>query len=302
MTALDGMKSDGSSSRRGGAEPSDVFSVVMSEKTFDRLSEFIHNFCGIKMPPAKKTMLEGRLRKRLRALGMRSFEEYCKFALDGKGGQSEYIHMIDVVTTNKTDFFRESGHFDYLVEKVLPELLQSRGSGGGTRINVWSAGCSTGEEPYTLAMVLSEFSERISRIDFSILATDISTSVLEKARRGVYEHEKVEPVALNLRRKYLLRGKGEKNDFVRIRPELRECVTFRRLNLLEDDYPFSEPMHIIFCRNVMIYFDRSTQEKLVKKFCAHLAPGGYFFTGHSETLHGLDLPLASLAANVHRRL
>ncbi len=286
----------------GDNESAGLFSAVMSQKTFDRLSDFIHNCCGIKMPPAKKTMLEGRLRKRLRALGMRSFDEYCKYALDGKGAHTEYIHMIDVVTTNKTDFFREAGHFVYLMEKVLPEFVNNRGANGGTMLNIWSAGCSTGEEPYTLAMVLSEFSEHYSMIDFSILATDISTQVLEKAVRGVYEHQRVEPVSLSLRKKYFMRGKGEKEGFVRIRPEVRAHIKFRRLNFLEEDFPIAEPMHIIFCRNVMIYFDKPTQEKLVRRFCEHLIPDGYFFTGHSETLHGLDLPLESLAANVHRRI
>ncbi len=299
--SLIGTKRDGSPSSDGGGDSAGIFSAVMSEGTFRRLSEYIHDCCGIKMPPVKKIMLEGRLRKRLRALGMSSFDEYCAYVLDRKEMHSEHVHMIDVVTTNKTDFFRESDHFVYLTQKALPELLRSGGAGTGAKLNIWSAGCSTGEEPYTLAMVLNEFSDHCSRIDFSVLATDISTAVLEKAAQGIYEHDRVEPISLDMRKKYLMRGKGEKKEVVRISPELRARITFRRLNLLEEDFHLAQPMHVIFCRNVMIYFDRPTQEKLMRKFCKHLVSGGYFFSGHSETLHGLDLPLTSLAANIHRR-
>jgi chemotaxis protein methyltransferase CheR len=268
---------------------------VMSQKAFVRLSKFIESHCGIKMPPAKKTMLEGRLRKRLRSLEIHSFDAYCEYLFEHQGSEEEYVHMIDVVTTNKTDFFREAGHFDYLAEKVLPELGRS-----GGRLTVWSAGCSTGEEPYTLAMVLSEFNQKHG-CDFQILATDISTAVLEKARQAIYEHERVEPVPVYLRKKYLLRGKGEKKDLVRVKPELRARVEFRRVNLMEDRLAVPEDIAVIFCRNVMIYFDRVTQRDVVSKFCRHLVPGGYLFTGHSETLNGLDLPLASKAPTIHKR-
>lgn len=269
---------------------------VMSQKVFNQLSKFIEAHCGIKMPPGKKTMLEGRLRKRLRTLEIDSFDAYCEYLFEHKGTEDEYVHMIDVVTTNKTDFFREASHFDYLTERVLPELSRI-----SDKIIVWSAGCSSGEEPYTLAMVLNDFAEKYN-VDYKILATDISTRVLEKARHAIYEHERVEPVPLNLRKKYLLRGKGEKKELVRVKQELRSMVEFRRVNLMEERLPVPEGIAVIFCRNVMIYFDRVTQRDVVSRFCRHLMPGGYLFTGHSETLNGLDLPLVSMAPTIHKRL
>lgn len=183
-----------------------IYSVQMSDREFVRLSDFIRDSCGIRLPPAKKTMLEGRLRKRLRALGIGSFSKYCEFLFSAGGSESEYVHMIDAVTTNKTDFFREPGHFDYLTERALPELVGLHGVGTGKRFNAWSAACSTGEEPYTLAMVLNEFAGRSPGFDFSILATDISTAVLAKARLGIYEHERVDPIPMELRKKYLLKA------------------------------------------------------------------------------------------------
>jgi chemotaxis protein methyltransferase CheR len=269
---------------------------VMSQDNFRQLSEYIQLHYGIKIPPVKKTMLEGRLRKRLRILGIDTFDAYCRYLFSRKGINSEFIQMIDVVTTNKTDFFRECGHFDYLVGKALPELSRT-----GRKIEVWSAGCSTGEEPYTLAMVLTEFAETC-KIDFSIVATDISTRVLKQAKSAVYTHDRVEPVPMPLRKKYLLRGKDRRKGLVRIMPQLRAKVQFRRLNLMDRRFSLSEQMAVIFCRNVMIYFDRATQEELLNRFCDHLIPGGYIFTGHSETLHGMELPLVSVAPTIYKKI
>ncbi len=281
----------------------EIFSMVMADRDFARLSEFIHAAFGIKLPRAKKTMLEGRLRKRLRTLGMKSFKEYCDFLFAPGGMETECIQMVDLVTTNKTDFFRESAHFDHLTNRVLPELVDVYGLGSRTRLNVWSAGCSTGEEPYTLAIVLNEYAEKDHRFhDYSILATDISTRVLDKARKGIYEHDRIQPVPMYLRRKYLLRSKDRSKDLVRIAPELRARISFHRLNFMDDDYGILEPMSIIFCRNVLIYFDRPTQQRVIGRFCRNLIPGGYLFTGHSETLHGMDLPLTAIATTVYKRI
>lgn len=277
---------------------------VMSEKVFSRLSTFIYAECGIKMPPSKKTMLEGRLRKRLRMLGMDSFTDYCDYLFSPKGMPAECVPMIDVVTTNKTDFFREPNHFDYLSEAALPELMRLHGSKRKPRLNLWSSACSTGEEPFTLAMVLSEFAEGYPELHFSILATDISTRVLEKAKRGIYEHDRVEPIPVALRKKYLLRGKDQNKGIVRIVPDVMAHVVFKRLNLMEENYRVSKPMDVIFCRNVLIYFDRETQEKILNQLCRHLIPGGYLFVGHSETLHGLDVPRVHVAkggSSVYRK-
>lgn len=270
----------------------------MSDKTFIRFSMFIQNELGIKMPEIKKTMLQARLRKRLRALGIGDFDEYYKYVFSPEGKHAELYHMIDVVTTNKTDFFRESKHFEYLTQVMLPEYIRRRDKDEPKHLKVWSAGCSTGEEPYTLAMVLSDFAERNPGFTFSILGTDISTRVLDTAAQGIYEHERVEPVPLPFRKKYLLRNK-EKN-LVRISPSLRSLIKFRRLNLMDKEFWLSEKVDLIFFRNVMIYFDRSTQEQVLNRMCKHLIRNGHIFIGHSETLNGLHVPLAPITATVYR--
>jgi len=275
----------------------------LSDREFQRLSEFIYSECGIKMPPAKKVMLSSRLQKRVRKLQMSSISEYCNYLFSPQGIENEVIHMIDVVTTNKTDFFREPNHFNYLVQKALPALLSGKMYGIRNKLMVWSAGCSTGEEPYTLAIVLKEFTETFPehRLDYLILATDISTTVLQKAKLAVYVDEKVEPIPDELKTKYLLKGKNKKKGLVRIAPELRDAVKFRRLNFIDDDFGMREPMDIIFCRNVIIYFDRATQEKILNRFCRHLNPGGYVFLGHSESIHGLNVNLVQVAPTVYRK-
>jgi len=253
------------------------------------------------MPPHKKTMLEARLRKRLRILGLSTFDEYTEYLFSPEGMKEELVSMIDVVTTNKTDFFREAAHFDFMNEVALPHLINNYRIGLDRPLRVWSAGCSSGEEAYTLAMVLSEMAEAIPGFDFSILATDISTVVLEKARQGIYSMERVEPVELSLKKKYLLRSKGDQKSLVRVIPELRSKVTFRRLNFLDSDFGVSQSMDIIFCRNVIIYFDQPTQKKLLSKLAGHLETDRYIFMGHSETLNGLNLPLTQVAPSVYRK-
>ncbi len=280
-----------------------TFKSTLSDRDFQRLSTFIHTECGIKMPPSKKTMLESRLQKRLRSLGIKSFPQYCDYLFSQDGMENEFVHMIDVVTTNKTDFYREPRHFDYLVQDALPELMAKHGAGIRRNLMIWSAGCSTGEEPYTLAMVLNEFAQRCPgfKFRFTILATDISTKVLEKAKKAIYEHDRIAPVPPDQKKKYLLKSRDNKRGLVRIVPELREAVKFRRLNFLEGSFGMREPMDVIFCRNVIIYFDRPTQETLLNRFYDHLCPGGYMFLGHSETLHGLNVPLVQVSPTVYRK-
>jgi chemotaxis protein methyltransferase CheR len=254
------------------------------------------------MPPTKKTMLEARLVKRMRMLNFSSFGEYCAYLFSPEGGANEIVHMIDAVTTNKTDFFREPQHFDYLVNRALPELIDSTGAGMRRTLMVWSAACSSGEEPYTLAMVLEEYARNRPGFNFMVLATDISTKMLDKGKAAIYEEERIVPVPMDMRRRYLMRGKDPKKKEVRIAPGLRGKVRFRWLNFMDDDFGLRENMDIIFCRNVLIYFDRATQEKVVRHLCKHLCPGGYLFTGHSETLSGMNLPLKAVANTVSRRV
>lgn len=279
----------------------DVFSSQISSQDFERFSALIYDSCGIKMPPHKKTMLESRLRKRLRILEMNTFEEYSEYVFSPEGMKDELVSLIDVVTTNKTDFFREAAHFDFLTEVALPHLINSYQTGVDRPLRVWSAGCSSGEEAYTLAMVLSEVAEAIPKFTFTILATDISTLVLEKARQGIYSMERVEPVDLALKKKYLLRGKGDQQKMVRVIPKLRSLVTFRRLNFLDRDFDLDHQMDIIFCRNVIIYFDQATQKTLLEKLAGKLSSGRYIFMGHSETLNGLNLPLSQVSPSVYQK-
>ena len=273
----------------------------LSDREFQRFSGFIYDHTGNKMPPAKKTMLEARLQKRLKALGIASFEGYGDFVFSQEGSATELIHLIDVVTTNKTDFFREPGHFDYMVKAALPSILQTRPDVLRDPIRIWSAGCSTGEEPYTLAMVLSEFA--VGRPDFRdvITATDICTQVLQTAKMAIYPEERTDPIPLNLKKKYLMRSREKSKSLVRISPKLRSMVSFRRINFMDDEFGISEKMDIIFCRNVVIYFDKPTQLKLMRKFHRQLKPGGYLFIGHSETLSGLDVDFKAVASTVYRK-
>jgi chemotaxis protein methyltransferase CheR len=275
--------------------------VSMSDEEFSRYRRFIEGELGIKMPPVKKVMLEARLQKRLKATGLASFRDYYHHVFEN-GDDAELISLIDAVTTNKTDFFREPSHFDYLVQSVIPNLLASPEVGRRRDLAVWSAGCSTGEEPYTIAMFLSEYREANLGLRFSVLASDISSRVLEAARTAIYDEEKAKPIPEELKKKYLLRSKDKSRGLVRICPELRALVTFQRINLMDRRYGIEGAMDVIFCRNVIIYFDRPTQEKLVGRLARCLREGGYLFMGHSETLMGMDLPLKSAAPTVYKKV
>jgi chemotaxis protein methyltransferase CheR len=269
----------------------------LSDRNFQRLVVFISERAGIKMPPSKRTMLEGRLRRRLRATGAGSLDGYCDFLFKENGLQDEAPYLINAVTTNKTDFFREPKHFDYLERIILPELKAS----GSPRIRVWSAACSTGAEPYTIAMMLDDFAERHDGPGYGILATDLDTDVLETARRGIYPAAMVEPVPDAFLRRYIRWPKVRSRNEVRIAPALRAAVGFAQLNLMDSHYPVGAPMDLIFCRNVLIYFDKPTQKAVVSRLCRVLRPGGWLLLGHSESIAGFGLPLEAVATTVFRR-
>ncbi|RKY82636.1 chemotaxis protein CheR [candidate division KSB1 bacterium] len=273
--------------------------VVLSENIFKKLGSFIQSECGIKMPPGKRLMVQSRLMKRLRALEISSFEEYWAF-IQSTEGKDEVINLINAVSTNKTDFFREPDHFKYLIDTVLPELIKNRPSEIREPFKFWSAGCSTGEEPYTLAMVLSDFAEKNRSFKFKILATDISTKVIEHGRIAIYSKERIDPIPMKMKQKYLLKSKDPAKKVVRIIPELRSKVIFRRLNFL-DNFRLKEKVEVIFCRNVVIYFDRDIQKKLVEKFYEQLVPGGFLFMGHSETINGLNTKFRTVAPTVYQK-
>jgi chemotaxis protein methyltransferase CheR len=272
----------------------------MKDKVFQQFSSFIYDQVGIQLPPSKKTMLEARLQKRLKVNNIESFEEYGQFVFSAQGLQAELIHLIDVVTTNKTDFFREPGHFDFLTQKALPTILK-RNKSPSHPIRIWSAGCSSGEEPYTLAMVLSDYAAEQRNCHFSILASDISTRILDTAKKAIYPEERTSDIAMHVKKRYLLRSRDRQRGLIRICPELRAMITFKRINFMDNDFGISEKMDIIFCRNVVIYFDKDTQQNLMQKFHRQLRPGGYLFLGHSETLNGIDVDLKAVGSTVYQK-
>ena len=271
--------------------------VPMPQSVFDRFSEMIQQECGIKMPASKKTMLEARLRKRLRALGLPDFELYCDYVFGPGGFEHELVHLLDVVTTNKTDFFREGVQFEYLLRTALPTLVE-RGLRGPLR--AWSAGCSTGEEAYTLAMVLEEFRSQRRGFEYQILATDLSTRVLQAAARGVYRDDRIEPVPAALRARYIMRSRDRTQGLVRVHPDLRARVSFQRLNFRDQEYDVGPPLDVVFCRNVLIYFEKDFQRELLLRLIARIAPGGYLFLGHTESIHGMGLPVVPVGFSTYR--
>jgi chemotaxis protein methyltransferase CheR len=272
----------------------------LSSRDLNRLRRLIYETAGITLSAEKKLMLEGRLKRRMSRLNLKSCSDYCKYLFASSVPDPEEMrHLLDAVTTNKTDFFRERAHFDYLTANALPNLMARNRE--NRELLIWSAGCSSGEEPYTLAITLNEFAKSHPGFRFRVLATDISTTILEKAETGIYASEGLGPVPMALRREYFMRSRNPESDRMRVVPELRTMVEFRRLNLMED-FAIPEPVDILFCRNVVIYFDRPTQERLFAKFCRQLAPGGYLFVGHSESLHQMDLPLAPIAPAIYRKI
>ncbi len=293
------MKTHGAAQRRP-VLPLMDHDETISASDYTRLRGLIYGEAGIALGSSRKVMLEGRIRQRLKALAMDSYRDYCAYLFSDRGLKEELVHLINVVTTNKTDFFREPKHFEFLTSRFLPERARS----GGSRrpLLAWSAGCSTGEEPYTLAMVLNEFGLANPGFSFRILATDISTVVLEEAKLGIYSTEAVEPVPQRLKVRYLMRGREPGSRRVRVVPELRRLVEFRRLNFIDSEYGIFDKFDAIFCRNVMIYFDRLTQQRILEKLTRCLRPGGYLFMGHAETLHELDLPVVQLAPALYRKV
>jgi chemotaxis protein methyltransferase CheR len=254
----------------------------LSDRHFRSIAELIETQVGIKLPKGKRLMLEGRLHKRVRALNYSGLNEYVENLFDDGRLDDELTHLIDVVTTNKTDFFREPSHFDFIRTTAVPELLKR--SRSSRDLKVWSAACSTGMEAYTTAIVLDDVTRAGSRFHFRILGTDISTAVLRIARSAIYTRDTLSPVPADFVRRYFLRARNPASDEVRVVPELRRLTHFMRMNLMDTTYPVDRDVDIIFCRNVLIYFERETQRKVVEHLCAHLRPGGYLMVGHSESM------------------
>ncbi len=274
--------------------------MVLSDRLFSQFSELVYRECGINLHEGKKSLLQARLNKRLRITGFASYESYFQYLTSTESGE-EIVHFLDCISTNLTYFFREPQHFDFLAQ-IIPELLAAKEKQGPPRMRVWSAGCSTGEEPYSLAMAVLEHVKDPERFDFKILATDISTRALNVAKAGIYPADKLQRVRPDLRKQYFRKpsGKSVSPDSHEVVPLLKNIVKFARLNLNET-YPFKGPFDFIFCRNVMIYFDKRTQESLIQKMSNYLIPGGYLFVGHSESLMGLNHNMKYVRPAVYRK-
>jgi chemotaxis protein methyltransferase CheR len=274
----------------------------LSLRDFKRIADLIGAEVGIKLPPSKRLMVEGRLRKRVRALGLDSLDDYGAYLFHRDGLEVERPFLINAVTTNKTDFFREPEHFDLLEERLVPALITLRRGERKPLLKIWSAASSTGAEAYTLAMVLADVVAQRQDFRFAVLGTDISTAVLEHGVRAVYPTELVAPVPPGKQQRYLMHSrKAGARPEVRIVPELRRLVRFERLNLMDTSYPFDRDVDVIFLRNVLIYFDKADQEKVILRLVSHLRPGGYLILGHSESMIGTAVTMRQVAPAVFQK-
>jgi chemotaxis protein methyltransferase CheR len=271
----------------------------LSAQAYRTIVEVVYEHSRIKLGNDKQTLLSNRLGKRLRELGLSSYDEYCN-KLKAFGAQDEIEHLVDLISTNHTRFYREPDHFTYLTEKILPGLIPKLQS-ERTPLRIWSAASSSGEEPYTLAIVLSEYLRAHPSVTWKIEASDISRSIIAKAERAIYRMDAVEPVPMELLRRYFQKGVGEHDGYCRVRKELREKVRYARVNLFQDEYPITPKQHVIFCRNVMIYFDIPSREEAVRRLARFLAPGGYLIVGHSESLMGVRHSLVGIKQGIYQK-
>lgn len=266
-----------------------------TDRHFQFLRKMVGDHAGINLGEAKRELVYGRITRRIRALGMRNFDDYCR--LLETAPDDEIGNFINAITTNLTAFFREEHHFDFIRETLIPAWMRY---GGRPRVRIWSAGCSTGEEPYSLAMTLREHMPASALGDVAILATDIDTNVLAHAEAGVYAAARVESLPRARLQQFFRRGRGENADRVRVVPELQQLIRFRQLNLMQD-WPVKGPLDLIFCRNVVIYFDKPTQRRLFARFAEKLAPDGYLIIGHSETLYNVSDAFELVGRTVYRK-
>ncbi len=268
----------------------------MSNKTFLQFREFIQGHIGITIPDTKKVMVESRLFKRLKALNFSNYSEYADYFFSPQGEMNEIARFIECITTNKTDFYREVEHFNFLREKALPEIIKLDDL---QEINIWSAASSTGEEAYTLAMFTEEFLLNHPGMRYKILATDISEKVLNIGKKAIYPIYAGDPIPLLIKKKYCLKSKDGENPTFRIKNKLRERVLFRPINLTSESYPVKKSYHIIFLRNVLIYFNKETQAHILRNLYKHLHPNGFLFLGHSENLTDTSIPFKRVGPSIY---
>jgi chemotaxis protein methyltransferase CheR len=278
------------------ASIADVYGATLGDREFEFIRHVIAENAGIVLGPQKRQLVQGRLARRLRELGLSSYEAYCDHVRDS--GPEELVGLINALTTNVTAFFRENHHFDALAEYMLTEALARNGQ--SRRLRIWSAGCSTGEEPYSIAMTAQRALRSAGRCDLKILATDIDSDVVAFAQRGVYPLDRVTTMDDTVLHSSFVRGTGAQEGFVRVKGSLGAMITFRPLNLL-GEWPMQGPFDVIFCRNVMIYFEQRTREQLLTRFAGLLAPGGYLCLGHSESIHGTQPAYRLVGKTIYRR-
>ena len=277
----------GSETRRGSRGLAHLLprTVDLTGRQFAQISALAKSACGLNLHARKRELVKGRLHKRLRQLNLDSFDEYLDY-LRSDSSADELVAMLDALVTNVTSFFRQMEQFEYLVRVVLPRKIAGAGE-SARRLRIWSAGCSTGEEAYSIAIAAAETIPQIGRWDAAILATDLSTGVLRRACEGVYDAGSLRPIPPHLRGKYFTRIQARPKELYRVRENIRPLVHFRRLNLI-GPWPMRRTFDVIFCRNVMIYFDKPTQDGLIQRFREALSPGGTVFVGHSESLANPD--------------
>lgn len=272
---------------------------MISDNEYKFIADLVYQYSRINLGDNKKELVTARLGKRLKACGVESYEDYCNI-LSSSDGDDELIHLVDSISTNHTHFFREIKHFEFLRQVAFPDW-EKRLHTQKKEIRVWSAASSSGEEPFTLAIELAEYFSLKPSWSWQLDATDISTRILERAQRAVYPVDRLKDIPPDLLRKYFQKGRNQWEGYFRVKAELQQRVLFTNLNLLQPTYPFDHLFHIIFCRNVMIYFDKSTQEELVKKLFQQLHPGGYLMIGHSESLTGIQHLFKTLKPAIYQR-
>ena len=274
---------------------------ILSDEEFELFRRLIYDSCGINLTSSKKELVKARLTKRLTKIGIDTFNNYYKYVTKTDKTGKELVHLIDSISTNKTDFFREKKHFDLLNTSLLPSLISSRSKTGIKKLRIWCAASSSGEEPYTLAMTVFNHLKPNNGWDVKILATDISTKILQKAISGIYREELLKDVPPGTVSAHFSRVLYENSNCYKAKNHLKDIITFRRFNLMTPEFPFKNPFDLIFCRNVMIYFDPETQNRLVSKFYDCLPKDGHLFIGHSETLSRSDTSFKYIQPAVYRK-
>jgi len=274
--------------------------LVLKDSEFHKLSKFVQGMAGINLHEGKRELVKARLGRILRQRDFQNFGEYYDYLVNDKGGY-ELTVLLNSISTNLTYFFREPQHFEFLAKGALPGILKNKEASRDCSLKFWSAGCSSGEETYSLAIAVIESLNDRERWHINILGTDLSTKVLEIANAGIYEERGIAAIPYELKKKYFQMGANRWKGYIRVKPEFRKMIHFKRLNFMED-FHFAEPFDVIFCRNVMIYFDKQTREMLVGKFIHNLAHGGYFFIGHSESLIGIKHNLKYIQPSVYRKM